>query len=61
MAELEYNPTLRDLNDAKFHHLLSNDYKQVKRVRHGPHGEAGRKRRLGKKNEDGGNTEDTKR
>lgn len=33
VAELDYNPTLRDMNDAKFHHLLSNDYKPVKRHR----------------------------
>ncbi|XP_045107758.1 Na(+)/H(+) exchanger protein 2-like isoform X1 [Portunus trituberculatus] len=33
VAELDYNPTLRDINDAKFHHLLSNDYRPVKKSR----------------------------
>ncbi|XP_063844818.1 Na(+)/H(+) exchanger protein 2-like isoform X2 [Scylla paramamosain] len=33
VAELEYNPTVRDINDAKFHHLLSNDYKPLKKSR----------------------------
>ncbi|XP_042204792.1 probable Na(+)/H(+) antiporter nhx-3 isoform X2 [Homarus americanus] len=33
VGELQYNPTVRDMNDAKFHHLLSNDYKPVKRHR----------------------------
>ena len=30
VAELEYSPTARDLNDAKFHHLLSDEYKRVR-------------------------------
>ncbi|XP_076047716.1 na[+]/H[+] hydrogen exchanger 2 isoform X2 [Oratosquilla oratoria] len=33
VGELEYKPTARDINDAKFHHLLSEDYKPVKRHR----------------------------
>lgn len=33
VAELEYNPTLRDMNDAKYHHLLASEYKPMKRVR----------------------------
>ncbi|KAG0714464.1 Sodium/hydrogen exchanger 2 [Chionoecetes opilio] len=33
VGELEYNPTLRDMNDAKYHHLLANDYKPMKRSR----------------------------
>ncbi|KAK3869209.1 hypothetical protein Pcinc_025474 [Petrolisthes cinctipes] len=33
VGELEYNPTQRDINDAKYHHLLSNDHKPVKRHR----------------------------
>nr|XP_045615882.1 sodium/hydrogen exchanger 3-like isoform X2 [Procambarus clarkii] len=33
VGELEYNPNVRDLNDAKFHHLLSSEYTAVKRHR----------------------------
>lgn len=33
VGELQYNPTARDLNEAKFHHLLSNEYKPMKRHR----------------------------
>ncbi|XP_069950439.1 probable Na(+)/H(+) antiporter nhx-9 isoform X2 [Cherax quadricarinatus] len=33
VGELEYNPTTRDINDAKFHHLLSSEYTAVKRHR----------------------------
>ena len=34
VAELQYNPTAKDVNEANFHHLLSNEYILVKqRVR----------------------------
>ncbi|XP_066960188.1 Na(+)/H(+) exchanger beta-like isoform X4 [Macrobrachium rosenbergii] len=33
VGELEYNPTARDINDAKYHHLLSDEYKPMKRHR----------------------------
>lgn len=33
VGELEYNQTQRDMNDAKYHHLLSNDYKPMRRHR----------------------------
>ncbi|XP_071550097.1 Na(+)/H(+) exchanger protein 2-like isoform X2 [Panulirus ornatus] len=33
VGELDYNPTMRDIDDAKFHHLLSSDYKPIKRHR----------------------------
>lgn len=42
VGELEYNPTLRDMNDAKFRHLLANsDYKPIRRVRQGLQGDKG--------------------
>ena len=31
VAELEYNPTVRDMNDANFHHMLSDEYKPIKK------------------------------
>lgn len=33
VAELDYNPNIRDLNEAKFHHVLSEEYKPIKRHR----------------------------
>lgn len=33
VGELEYNATARDINDAKYHHLLSAEYKPMKRHR----------------------------
>lgn len=32
MQELEYNPTKKDLTDAKIHHLLAEELKPYKRV-----------------------------
>uniref|UniRef100_A0A6A7FMG4 Sodium/hydrogen exchanger n=3 Tax=Hirondellea gigas TaxID=1518452 RepID=A0A6A7FMG4_9CRUS len=35
VAELEYNPTAKHINDANFHHMLSDEYKPIKKRRHG--------------------------
>lgn len=32
---LEYNPTARDINEANFHHMLSDEYKPIKKRRQG--------------------------
>lgn len=32
MQELDYNPTKKDLTDAKIHHLLAEELKPYKRV-----------------------------
>ena len=35
IGELEYNPSARDLSDAKVHHMLSDDlWKPTKKVEH---------------------------
>lgn len=33
MQELDYNPSKKDLTDAKIHHLLAEELKPYKRVR----------------------------
>lgn len=34
MQELDYNPSKKDLTDAKIHHLLAEELKPYKRVSH---------------------------